>query len=182
MDAGQTAVVRPGRLFTLWAKCPISCDRLPNRGWYHTVQKGGDTPPYEEETHMPNEVLAFTEEDRAALKALAAETETEPIFLPHQPEELQTGAGCIRRKKSRRAEREKRPEGVSDEDWAIFQSSSICGGIQPIREEELQRDAEYRKGKESRRRKSGKGRDQETVRACGGIQLPPLELPPITQS
>lgn len=131
---------------------------------------------------MPKEVPAFTEEDRAMLNALAAETETEPFFMPGQPEELKPNSKGARRRRSRKAAREERPEGVSDEDWAIFQSSYICGGIQPIREEELLRDAEHGKGKDSEHRKSGKGRERETVRACGGIQPPPMEPPPKTES
>ena len=126
---------------------------------------------------MAKEVLAFTEEDRAMLNALAAETEAEPFFMPGQPEELKPNSKGARRRRSRKAAREERPEGVSDEDWAIFQSSYICGGIQPIREEELLRDAEHGKDKDAKCKTSKKADDVKMVENCSGIQMTRLPEP-----
>ncbi len=92
---------------------------------------------------MPGNVPEFTEEDKTALEALA--DEAEPFFLPHQPEELKTGTKNTRHRKSRKADREERPEGVSDEEWAIFQSTSFCGGVQVITVEELLKGTSYEK-------------------------------------
>ena len=118
---------------------------------------------------MPKEVPAFTEEDRAMLNALAAQTEAEPFFMPGQPEELKPNSKGARRRRSRKAAREERPEGVSDEAWAIFQSLSFCGGIQPIREEELLRDAEHGQDKDSEHRKPKKTDSEEKKCSWGGI-------------
>ncbi len=126
---------------------------------------------------MPKEVPAFTEEDRAMLNALAAETEAEPFFMPGQPEGLKPNSKGARRRRSRKAAREERLEGVSDEDWAIFQSSSICGGIQPIWEEKLLRDAERGKGKGAKCKKSKKADDVKMVENCSGIQMTQLSGP-----